>query len=69
MVVSSNTLAVPLALSEACALFYLVKFNLLAFKTENLAAGTGSAYDIAAAVKSWTDEVCGLLCLSKGQQH
>ena len=26
--------------------------------TENLAAGTGSAYDIAAAVKSWTDEVC-----------
>ncbi|EDR15062.1 uncharacterized protein LACBIDRAFT_228207, partial [Laccaria bicolor S238N-H82] len=29
----------------------------LAFKTENLAAGTGSAYNIAAAVKSWTDEV------------
>ena len=25
---------------------------------ENLAAGTGSSYDIAAAVKSWTDEVC-----------
>jgi hypothetical protein len=24
---------------------------------ENLAAGTGSSYDIAAAVKSWTDEV------------
>ncbi|KIK04256.1 hypothetical protein K443DRAFT_424528 [Laccaria amethystina LaAM-08-1] len=24
---------------------------------ENLAAGTGSAYDIAAAIKSWTDEV------------
>jgi len=24
---------------------------------ENLAAGTGKAYDIAAAVKSWTDEV------------
>ncbi|PIL30254.1 transporter [Ganoderma sinense ZZ0214-1] len=24
---------------------------------ENLAAGTGSGYDIAAAVKSWTDEV------------
>ncbi len=26
--------------------------------TENLAAGTGDAYDIAAAVKSWTDEAC-----------
>lgn len=26
--------------------------------SENLAAGTGSSYDIAAAVKSWTDEVC-----------
>ena len=25
---------------------------------ENLAAGTGSAYGIAEAVKSWTDEVC-----------
>lgn len=25
---------------------------------ENLAAGTGSSYGIAAAVKSWTDEVC-----------
>lgn len=25
--------------------------------TENLAAGTGDSYDIAAAVKSWTDEV------------
>ncbi len=31
--------------------------------TENLAAGTGSSYDIAAAVKSWTDEVCTcILC-------
>jgi hypothetical protein len=68
MTVTSNTLAVPLALSEACVLYYLVKFNLLAFKTENLAAGTGSAYDIAAAIKSWTDEVCKLLCLSKGQR-
>ena len=28
---------------------------------ENLAAGTGSSYGIAAAIKSWTDEVCTYL--------
>lgn len=27
---------------------------------ENLAAGTGDGYDIATAIKSWTDEVCEL---------
>ena len=28
---------------------------------ENLAAGTGSSYGIASAVKSWTHEVCELV--------
>jgi hypothetical protein len=47
-----------------------VYFNQSRF-AENLAAGTGSSYDIAAAVKSWTDEVCKcrntirqIICLS-----
>lgn len=31
---------------------------ILCYLTENLAAGTGNSYDIAAAVKSWTDEAC-----------
>lgn len=28
------------------------------FQSENLAAGTGSSYDIAAAINSWAVEVC-----------
>jgi len=41
-----------------CGLIILDLYNPVFF-TGNLAAGTGSAYGIAAAaVKSWTDEVC-----------
>jgi hypothetical protein len=41
-------------------LFYYPIIRLLIIYTtsENLAAGTGSSYDIATAIKSWTDEVC-----------
>ena len=57
---SSNILADPSVLTEVDIYSEAFHYDSCTdrFLTENLAAGTGSGYDIAAAIKSWTDEAC-----------
>jgi hypothetical protein len=58
---SSNILADPLVLTGVdiySETFHYDSCTNHLPHTENLAAGTGSGFDIAAAIKSWTDEVC-----------